>query len=101
MSVLFRVMKMPESCKACRIDGRDCRRWMLFTFWKTQRAPGCPLVYVPEHGYLIDQSEYRDEFINGIYGLCGNDPTWERANAIIDLFDSAPVIIPAEKEEKP
>ena len=58
-------------------------------------------VPVPPHGDLIDQDAYRDEFMNGVYALCSDDPDNYRANAIIDLFDNAPSIIPAEelKEE--
>ena len=53
-------------------------------------------VEVPDHGDLIDSTDYRDEFMEGVYDLCTDDPDNFRANAIIDLYDSAPVIIPAE-----
>lgn len=98
VSVLVRGMKMPENCKVCRIDGRECSRWQAFDLWKFQRAPDCPLLAVSEHGDLIDQEEYREEFMNGVYDLCADDPDNRRANAIIDLFDSAPVVIPAERD---
>lgn len=100
MSILVKGMKMPESCKACRIDGRECSRWQDFLLWKSQRAPDCPLLFVSEHGDLIDQDEYREEFMNGVYELCSDDPDNNRANAIIDLFDSAPAVIPADEEVK-
>lgn len=56
-------------------------------------------VSVPPHGDLIDRDEYRDEFMNGVYALCSDDPDNYRANAIIDLFDNAPSIIPASEVE--
>lgn len=55
-------------------------------------------VPVPPHGDLTDRDAYRDEFMSGVYDLCDDDPDNCRANAIIDLFDSAPTIIPAEEE---
>jgi len=51
------------------------------------------------HGDLIDSSAYRDDFMAGVYELCEDDPDNYRANSIIDLFDGAPVYIPAEEEE--
>ena len=36
---------------------------------------------------LYDNDAYRDEFMEGVYSLLNDDPTWNRANAIIDLFD--------------
>lgn len=58
-------------------------------------------VPVPPHGDLTDRDAYRDEFMAGVYDLCDDDPDNCRANAIIDLFDSAPTVIPADppKEE--
>lgn len=41
---------------------------------------------------LYDNDAYRDEFMEGVYSLLNDDPTWNRANAIIDLFDSAPAV---------
>ena len=51
-------------------------------------------------GDLIDSGTYRDEFMSGVYDLCNDDPDNNRANAIIDLFDSALVIIQADIEER-
>ena len=41
---------------------------------------------------LYDNEAYRDTFMQGVYDLLEDDPTNERANAIIELFDSAPVV---------
>lgn len=54
-------------------------------------------ISVKDHGDLIDQDEYRDDFMSRVYELCADDSDNFRANAIIDCFDSAPVIIPSEK----
>ncbi len=41
---------------------------------------------------LYDNDSYRDEFMNGVYALLSSDPTSDRANQIIDLFDLAPAV---------
>jgi len=58
------------------------------------------LVPVPDHGDLIDHDAYRDEYVSQVYDLCTDDANNWRANALIDLFDNAPVVIPADKEDK-
>ena len=93
--LVIKGMNMPENCKECRIDGRECQLWRAFDKWRTQRAPDCPIFYIPDHGDLIDSTEYREEFVTAVYDLCDDDLDNNRANAIIDLFDNAPVIIPA------
>lgn len=65
--------------------------------WKTLKRSA---THVQPHGDLIDQDEYRDEFMNGVYALCSDDSDNYRANAIIDLFDAAPTIIPATEKER-
>lgn len=30
--------------------------------------------------------------MTGVYDVLSNDPTWDRANQIIQLFDNAPVV---------
>lgn len=41
---------------------------------------------------LYDNEAYRDTFMQGVYDLLEDDHTNERANAIIELFDSAPAV---------
>lgn len=41
---------------------------------------------------LYDNDSYRDEFMNGVYALLSSDPTSDRANQIMDLFDLAPAV---------
>ena len=101
MSVLIKGMEMPTSCGYCPLrhearDGDECYLGASLTEYQ-KRPDDCPLVPVPKHGDLIDQDEYRDEFMNGVSELCSDDSDNYRANAIIDLFDDAPTIIPAEE----
>ena len=37
---------------------------------------------------LIDYNKKRDEFMSAVYELCSDDATNDRANNIIDVFDS-------------
>jgi len=41
---------------------------------------------------LYNNDEYREEFMELVYGLLHSDGTNDRANQIIDAFDSAPVV---------
>lgn len=102
MSVLIKGMEMPKSCSVCRLFGEYGCPFVGavgYALTRGERNEDCPLVPVPPHGNLIDQDEYRDEFMNGVYALCSDDSDNYRANAIIDLFDCAPTIIPAEEGE--
>lgn len=44
------------------------------------------------HAKLYDNDAYFDEFKDGVYDLLADDPTWDRANQIIDAFDMAPTV---------
>lgn len=111
MSILIKGMEMPASCGECRFAGAcgvhhieewpDIESIILNDVIGVGgvRDENCPLVPVPPHGRLIDADVYRDEFMAGVYDLCNDDPDNYRANAIIDLFDFAPTIIPAEEDE--
>ena len=104
MSVLYKGMKMPESCKACLIDGRECQEWQSFYLWKTQRAPNCPLFEVPEHGRLIDADALKEFCLEGI-SKARNDfireKDWKFAVRVTEGFcldiDETPTIIPADE----
>lgn len=41
---------------------------------------------------LYDNDAYREDFVTGVYDVLSNDPTWKRADQIIQLFDNAPVV---------
>lgn len=92
MSVLIKGMEMPKVPTRVIIfaDGR--------VEDEDDSAYKYSAVHVPPHGNLTDRDAYRDEFMDGVYELCSDDPDNNRANAIIDLFDSAPIVIPAEEE---
>ena len=79
--------------------GADGKWYAIDTNVETSDGEWHEIIPVPPHGDLIDQDEYREEFMNGVYALCSDDQDNYRANAIIDLFDSAPTIIPAEEGE--
>lgn len=54
---------------------------------------------LPPHGDLVDTTQYRDEFMEGVYNMCADDSDNNRANVIIDLYDCAPVVVPEERRE--
>lgn len=91
--ILIRGMEMPTKDSiivAIRPDG------------KIEDVMGCYIgtaVELPPHGDLVDATQYRDEFMDGVYNMCADDPDNNRANVIIDLYDCAPVVIPAERRE--
>lgn len=41
---------------------------------------------------LYDNDRHRDTFTELVYELLSDDPTWHRANQIIESFDSAPAV---------
>lgn len=89
--VYNRGMQMPENCRECRVDGRDCKEWKWFDKWRAQRAPDCPLVSVPDHGRLIDADALEEYLVNDPYCLTIFDA--------INKLQGMPAIIPADKEE--
>ncbi len=41
---------------------------------------------------LIDMDDVRDDFINTVYAECADDNTNDRANRIIDAFETLPTV---------
>jgi len=41
---------------------------------------------------LIDAEKVRNDFMNTVYAVCASDDTNDRANSIIDAFDSLPEV---------
>lgn len=41
---------------------------------------------------LYDNDSHHDTFTELVYDLLSDDPTWDRANQIIESFDSAPAV---------
>ena len=108
--ILIRGMEKPGSCRECDFcEVQDINFEILYFCNRNDRflddeeacniPNDCPIIELPEHGDLIDASDYRDKFMNGVYDLCNDDSDNYRANAIIDLFDYAPVVIPSNKED--
>lgn len=102
MGIYIKGMEMPkDGYRQVFIDSNGTVTWFNNgadgpnTMYKAKAIP------VPPHGALMDRDAYRDEFMSGVYDLCDDDPDNCRANAIIDLFDSAPTVILADppKEE--
>lgn len=62
-------------------------------FWEGGEMVPTGELIPKEHGDIIDADAYREEFMQGVYDLCRQDSDNLRANAIIDLYDSAPVLI--------
>lgn len=105
MGVFVKGMYLPPNCYFCPMTNDGfylCKannpHKQLEDDCEERRPNWCPLIPVPPHGDLIDCDAYRDEFMNGVYELCDDDSDNYRANAIIDLYDSAPTVIPASEE---
>jgi len=112
MSVLIKGMKMPKNCDACPMlyEYRFCELTddrASSIEWKTEekRMPKCPLIELPDHGDLIDRDElhhnmkadainklsfFDDGYLHYLKGL----------EAVEDMLNGAPVIIPAERSEE-
>ena len=95
--LLIKGLKLPERTNELRLIIHPNGQTIVsnYTYWEETEA-----IEIPDHGDLIDQDEYRDEFMNGVYALCSDDSDNYRANAIIDLFDEAPTVIPVEPGEE-
>ena len=111
MSVLIKGMEMPKSCDDCRLNnGISCYAVPEYTedgvVGRTDDRPEwCPLVPVPPHGRLIDESEIdlskyekaaHDALHNGKGSILYDSGVLAGARAITRLVRNAPTIIPAE-----
>ena len=94
-------MEMPTKCGDCILDHKffkwlECNKHVTGDMIKDgRRSPACPLIPVPDHGRLIDADalEYEEAYLNGHYEL-GDVEIVTRED-----IESAPTIIPADKEE--
>ena len=122
MSVYIPGIEMPTSCSRCpmlegdRMDGlcHAASRWLDDDeFWTWYVYPegdmddskpcNCPLVPVPPHGRLIDadalrQSMYHEAFETDSPMQKWDSGCWIRYKMFERLEESAPTIIPADKE---
>lgn len=123
MSILIKGVELPESCRACRLKMNcfDCEGLECFCVPLQQqigdfddlladkRRDDCPLVPVPPHGRLIDESAIdlskyekaaHDALHNGKGSILYDSGVLAGARAITQLVRRAPTIIPAEPAEE-
>ena len=123
MSILIKDMEMPVTCCHCPLMGYDPDREWLDSMARTganicvltgelidntKREEHCPLVPVPPHGRLIDESAIdlskyekaaHDALHNGKGNILYDSGVLAGARAITQLVRRAPTIIPAEEDE--
>ena len=106
--VYIKGMQMPKGCKDCDLV-LDLRASMLcpisgefVDFEDTPETVECPLIPVPDHGRLIDADALITTFCEwGTRLERGRKlviTMSEGKQAIVDIIDDAPTIIPADKE---
>lgn len=102
MSVLIKGMKMPNACYECEFYNEVCPFDGVGVWYDPlrERADGCPLLEVPDHGDLID----RDELIENS-GMCvcdfgTPDERWRPDRDWYLGINAQPVVIPAERSEE-
>lgn len=82
--------RLPENCGECYMDQFLCLRGQSGVTLETMamgRHRACPLIFVPDHGPLIDADELIAEH-NGIFDNC----------CFPSDIRAAPVLIPADGE---
>lgn len=110
MSGMYIRGKVPDSCRTCPIvnktkSGLRCpvasRRKgfsCAVSFGVVGRPSHCPIVPVPDHGRLIDADALKERATKHLYASNHGSMAEAYFSALIDLIDSAPTIIPADKE---
>jgi hypothetical protein len=96
--MLIRGMEMPENCLKCNLldwnNGYRCMVTQILVgniLRKGERSEDCPLVEIPTHGRLIDESA----LLKG----CGYIIADGMACIPVKYIANAPTIIPAEEGE--
>ena len=101
MSILIKGMEMPTSCMLCPFcveeadpaNGEMCMvTGKLMPPCTRVRLEDCPLIPVPDHGWLIEERHAIRAFYDTYkeYGL-----PWRNAEVV---FEVCPTILPADKE---
>ena len=101
MSVLIN-MDMPNNCRDCPLEdvyeGYNCRIVEKSAKLGLEgRPPWCPLVYVPPHGDLIEESKVLDivfEWCPDDDGSVGKDGDLRE---MLDEIEALPAIIPTDE----
>ena len=90
MSVLIKGMEMPPSCCQCPVNMDICKRGYKYLLTHPElydkRADDCPLIEIPQHGYLID--------MDALAAQC-DDPYW---CVWLSDIEAAPTIIQADND---
>lgn len=105
MSILIKGMKMPNACYECEFYNEVCPFDGVGVWYDPlrERADGCPLLEVPDHGDLIER-EYA--IASACSGRIRTLPTtedgedWIRVEEVRQSLKSVPVVIPAERSEE-
>ena len=90
MSVYIKGFPLPNNCGACPLRLAWCRE----RIYMVTRPERCPLIPVPNHGRLVDG----DKIVEGCKDKEGRYVS-QFAAAVGETVESAPTIIPADKEE--
>lgn len=111
MGVLIKDMEMPTRCAECRLSTVHNFKerplcdvlveYMSYGEWEVKRLDNCPLVPVPPHGRLIEESKVLDivsEWCPDDDGSVGKDGDLRE---MLDEIEAIPTIIQADppKEE--
>ena len=113
MGVYITGMEMPKSCRDCGIEQEGFWCGALDGYQNTrcftnERREDCPLIEIPPHGRLIDESAIElskyenaahDALHNGKGSILYDSGVLAGARAITRLVRNAPTIIPAEEGE--
>ena len=128
MSVLIKGMKMPTTCRKCKLKMNcdNCEGWECYCLPlgknigymddepdipSEKRRNDCPLVPVPPHGDLIDRDALTDAIErtdwyhqapnkNMVHGAnSAEHQAWYKEQDVYAAVDNSPTIIPAEEED--
>lgn len=99
MSVYIKGFPPPNNCGACPLRLAWCRE----RIYMVTRPERCPLVPVPEHGDLIERDKlrstmYHEAFETDTPMQRWDSGCWIRYKLFENNLESAPTIIPADKE---
>ena len=87
MSVIVKGMDMPKSCGKCFVGNREIC------------VNGCPLVPVPPHGRLIEESKVLDIVSEWCPDDDGSVGKYGDLREMLDEIEAIPTIIPADDKD--
>ena len=106
MSVYIKGLQMPKNCARCELfhdEGFCIVTGTSIKPWGEKRNADCPLVELPDHGDLIDRDAFRKTMYHDTFETDSDLQKWEsgcwiRYKMFERNIESAPVVIPAERE---